>query len=365
MKHLAILSILLLYFSCANEKENASILSVDVSKDIVIPEHYIVTKTKTPLTIDGDDMDPSWDLATYTDDFIDIEGEKTPKFDTKVKMLWDDDYLYVYSELKEPHIWGNLKQRDTIIYYNNDFEVFIDPSGTGTGYGEIEINALNTVWDLFLDKPYRIGGKANFEWNLDQLKTAVKIHGTLNNPKDIDSLWTVEMAIPLKPLTSLKNGSKNIPKEGEQWRINFSRVHWDHDISNGKYDRKKENGKYLREYNWVWSSQNVINMHEPEKWGFLQFTKASSSKAIAFIEDDNLYDKQILYALFRKTRYGDLKHLLEHEFGHTQIINVTFSEGKKTQATFHKTNLGFEFSIKDENTNRIHFINNEGTLKTL
>ncbi len=365
MKQLAILSILLFYFSCANKKESDSILSVDVSVDIVTPKNYIVSKVKEPLIIDGNSMEPSWDLASYTDDFIDIEGEKTPKFDTKVKMLWDDSYLYVYSELKEPHIWGNLKQRDTIIYYNNDFEVFIDPSGAGTGYGEIEINALNTVWDLFLDKPYRVGGKANFEWNLDELKTAVKIHGTLNNPTDLDSLWTIEMAIPLKPLTRLRKGPKGIPKEGEQWRLNFSRVQWDHDIENNRYDRKKENDKYLREYNWVWSSQNVINMHEPEKWGYLQFTEASSSKDIAFIEDEDLLDKQILYALFRKTRYGDLKHVLDNEYGHTQIIDVSFSEGKTKQATFYKTNVGFEFSIENKDKNRIHFINNEGTLKTL
>lgn len=31
----------------------------------------------------------------------------------------------------------------------------------------------------------------------------------------------------------------------------------------------------LPEDNWVWSSQNVINMHLPEMWGFIQFSNAS------------------------------------------------------------------------------------------
>ena len=361
MKQLIVLLLSIICFSCVNEKENIPVLSIDVSKDIVFPKHYIVSKTQDSIIVDGNADEPAWDSALYTDNFIDIEGVKTPKYNTKVKMLWDDNYLYVYSELEEPHIWGDITQRDAIIYYNNDFEVFIDPSGNGTGYGEIEINALNTVWDLFLDKPYRIGGNANFEWNLNQLKTNVKIHGTLNNPKDVDSLWTVEMAIPIKPFVRLKNNPKSTPKENEQWRINFSRVQWNHDIINGTYSRKKENNKYLKEYNWVWSNQKVINMHEPEKWGYLQFTEAPSSKGIVFTKDKDLKLKQTLFALFRKTRYGDLKYLLKHNYGFTQQLNITYTKEKTIPVSFYKTNMGFEYKIETEN--KTYIINNEGTLK--
>jgi hypothetical protein len=346
-----------------NISQGQETLKVDVSKDLVIPKHYIVTKTTDKIDIDGLADEPSWKTALFSDKFIDIEGVKKPKYDTQVKMLWDNDYLYVYAEMKEPHIWGNLKQRDTIIYYNNDFEVFLDPSSTGIGYGEVEINALNTVWDLYLNKPYRIGGKANFEWNLNDLKSAVKIYGTLNNPNDIDSHWTVEIAIPLKPLIGLKNRPKSIPKEGEQWRINFSRVQWDHDIVNGKYDRKKANGKYLREYNWVWSNQKVINMHEPEKWGFLQFTEQSTSKNIDYIEDVDLLIKQTAFALFRNTRYGDLKHLLSNSQGFTQKLEVNYSANKQTKAFFYKTNFGFEYKLSSQN--KTYIINQEGVLKLI
>ncbi|MCK0108933.1 carbohydrate-binding family 9-like protein [Flavobacteriaceae bacterium S0825] len=362
MKQLLVILIGLSLISC-QQKQEASLLTIDVSDDIVIPKHYIISKTNEDIIIDGNAEETSWENAKFTDKFIDIEGVKTPKFDTQVKMLWDEKYLYVYAELEEPHIWGNLKQRDTIIYYNNDFEVFLDPSNDGINYGEIELNALNTVWDLYLNKPYRIGGKANFEWNLNDLKSAVQIHGTLNNPNDIDSLWTVEMAIPLKPLIGLKNAPKTIPKEGEQWRINFSRVQWNHDVINGKYYRKKEDGKYLREYNWVWSNQKVINMHEPEKWGFLQFTEQTTSDGIKFIEDEDLEIKQTAFALFRKTRYGDLKTLLENDLGFSQNLEVTYSEEKTVNAIFYKTNFGFEYKLENEHSTYI--INQEGTLRKL
>ncbi len=360
MKQISYILIILIFFSCI--KENKTLLSVDVTQDIVVPKHYIVTKTNETFKIDGIADELSWKSALFTDSFIDIEGVKTPRFDTKIKMLWDDDYLYVYSKIQEPHIWGNLKQRDTIIFYNNNFEVFLDPSGKGKIYGEIEINALNTVWDLLLDKPYRVGGKANSKWNLKNLKSNIHIQGSLNNPNDIDSFWTVEMAIPLKPLVELKNNPQTFPKEGEQWRINFSRVEWNHEIINGKYQRKKKNNMYLKENNWVWSNQKVINMHEPEKWGFLQFTDAKSSENITFIKDKDLQIKQAIYALFRKTKFYDLKYLLENKKNFSQDIEVTYSNEKPLIMTFYKTKSGFEYILKSSASKETYIINEEGIL---
>ncbi len=365
MKYTVLIIFLLICFSGKQEKGGHPRILVDVTNDVVVPKHYIVSKTDESIIIDGIANESSWKKAEYTDKFIDIEGVKQPRFDTQVKMLWDDTNLYVYAEMEEPHIWGYLKQRDTVIFYNNDFEVFVDPFNSGSSYGEIEINALNTVWDLFLDKPYRVGGNADFNWNLDDLKTAIKIKGTLNDPSDIDSLWTVEMAIPLHPFVSMKQNAKNYPKDGEQWRINFSRVEWDHDLVNGKYYRKKIDDNYLKEYNWVWSNQKVINMHEPEKWGFLQFTESNSTDGIAFLEDDDLMIKQTAFALFRKTRYGGLNYLLENATGFNQPLEVTYSKDKSVMAEFHKTNIGFEYTLESPFTKTTYSINQDGILKAL
>ena len=60
-------------------------------------------------------------------------------------MLWDDDYFYIGAELREPHVWGTLTAHDSVIFHDNDFEVFIDPNGDNHEYYEFEINALGTV----------------------------------------------------------------------------------------------------------------------------------------------------------------------------------------------------------------------------
>jgi hypothetical protein len=245
--------------------------------DMGIPKLYICCRSENALVIDGQLTESSWQQASWTDDFVDIEGnlKPDPRFSTRAKMLWDDENLYIGAELHEPHVWATIIKRDSVIFRDNDFEVFIDPNGDGQEYTELEINALNTVWDLFLPKPYKDGGKPINEWTIIGLKTAVSIHGTLNNPIDRDISWTVEIAIPWKALFRATHTTYP-PKDGDQWRINFSRVEWRHEIVEGMY-RKIPN---LPEDNWVWSPQGVIDMHHPERWGYVKFMEINECRHI-------------------------------------------------------------------------------------
>src|SRR5262249_19208575 len=156
--------------------------------------------TTGPINVDGRLDEPDWQQAAWTHDFVDIEGEAKPKprFRTRAKMLWDDRYFYVAAELEEPHVWGTLTQHDSVIFRDNDFEVFIDPNADSHEYYEFEMNALNAGWDLLLKKPYKDGGPALNEWEIPGLKTAVHVEGTLNNAADQDKGWSVEIAFPWK-----------------------------------------------------------------------------------------------------------------------------------------------------------------------
>jgi hypothetical protein len=234
------------------------------------PKEYVCHRTSGKITIDGRLDEASWRKAPPTGDFLDIEGDikPRPRFKTRVKMLWDDRYFYIAAEMEEPHVWGTLTKRDSVIFHDNDFEVFIDPNGDRNEYYELEINALNTVWDLFLPKPYRDGGKADNSWDIEGLKTAVHVDGTLNNPVDRDRGWSVEMAIPWTALAAYAHRAAP-PNDGDEWRVNFSRVEWQHEVVDGK-SRKVANTK---EDNWVWSPQGVVDMHRPEMWGVVRLKR--------------------------------------------------------------------------------------------
>lgn len=240
------------------------------------PRHYTAVYADEKPTIDGDIMGSVWQAVPWSKLFISIKGydASQPDLDTRMKIMWDDQFLFVAAKLEEPHVWATLKERDAIIYYDNDFEVFIDPDNNVHQYFEIEVNAFNTIFDLFMAKPYRNGSRALISWNIAELQSAVQVQGTLNDPTDVDHSWTVEMAIPLEALTMGQH--LPTPDESSLWRINFSRVQWETTIQQGTYVKKKtEEGAPVPAHNWVWSPQGVVNMHYPERWGYLTFAKES------------------------------------------------------------------------------------------
>ncbi len=254
------------------------------ARKLTDPRHYVCYRTSTPIKIDGKLNEEAWKQAAETESFEDISGEgfAKPLYDTKARMLWDNQYLYVAAVLEEPNIVANLTKRDTIIYHDNDFEVFIDPDGDGQTYFEIENNARGVVFDLMLTRAYRCGGNFLVQWDCPGLKLAVTQNGTLNNDKDTDKSWTVEMAIPYK---ALMIDFTNPLKAGNIWRLNFSRVEW-----------LKKGGP---EENWVWSATGEINMHMPDRWGFVQFSDqvvGTQTEAFRYPYDRDAY--RLVWAMF-------------------------------------------------------------------
>lgn len=181
-------------------------------------------------------------------------------------MLWDETWLYVAAELEEPHVWATLTERNSVIFHDNDFEIFLNPSCDARNYYEFEINALNTVWDLLLRVPYREGGTADSDWCIRGLRTAVHVDGTLNDPSDVDRGWSVEVAMPFAAFDQ-HEGARCPPRAGDEWLVNFSRVEWDTRIVDGRY--RKIEGR--AEHNWVWSPMGLIDMHLPLRWGVVRF----------------------------------------------------------------------------------------------
>lgn len=184
-----------------------------------------------------------------------------PRFKTRAKMLWDDEAFYVFAWLEELCVWATLTEHDSVVFQDNDFEVFVDPDGDALRYFEFEVNAFGTTWDLFLERPYRDGGVADSAW---ESHAQVKVHldGKINDPAHLDKGWSVELAFPWASFTGHSR-----PRPGDVWRVNFSRVQWQIDIIGDKIAKRLN----TPEDNWVWSPQGVIDMHQPEMWGKVEF----------------------------------------------------------------------------------------------
>jgi hypothetical protein len=303
-----------------------------------VPNTYVAGRTSTTINIDGQANEPAWQDAAWTTEFRDIQGDHMPHptYPTRIKMLWDDTNLYIFAELEEENIWAYYDKQDMIVYHENDFEVFIDPDGDTHNYYEFEVNAQNILFDLFLDKPYRNGGKPNIEWNAKGFESAVYVDGTLNNPTDTDKKWCIEMAIPFSSLST--DGNFIQPEAGDIWKINFSRVEWQTEIIDGKYTRKTNNdGELIPEDNWVWSPQGVINMHFPERWGLIQFSSEPPESTHASFElpEAELLARHLWHVFYAQRDY-------QHE--HKTYCNDLATLG--IQATGQENSTGFLLKMK-------------------
>ncbi len=328
------------------------------------PKNYICYRTSGEIKVDGNLNEGSWNNAAWTDYFADIEGDSkpTPIYRTRVKMLWDNKYLYIAAEIQEPNLWATLRQKDTVIYYDNDFEIFIDPNGSTQPYYETEINPLGTVWDLLLTKPYRDGNRVAVNaWDIEGLKVGIALHGTLNNPSDVDTGWTVELAFPWKVLGQCaSNGAP--PKEGAQWRINFSRVEWQTEVEKGIYVKKTDpkTGQILPENNWVWLPQGVIDMHYPEMWGFLQFSDTVVGHGTDKFKWNSDEDAK---SILRRIYYAEKNYRIIHGEFTDDISTLGVGEMKLDGYTSPKiktTFSMFEAIIANDDTTKIIHIRDDG-----
>lgn len=326
--------------------------------------NYVCFTTDETIKIDGRLNEKSWAKAAFSTSFIDIEGTKKPVpiYDTKVKMLWDKEFLYIGAILEEPHIWATYTERESVIFHENDFEIFIDPNGDTHNYYEIEVNALNTIWDLLLTKPYRDHGKAISSWNVEGMKSEVFLKGTLNDPNDVDEYWSIEFALPWSSLIEYASENRK-PKDGEQWRINFSRVQWKLDAIDGQYKKQvnPETGKSYPEDNWVWSPQGVIAMHQPETWGYLQFSnQVVGTMDIPFIFNREEYCKWELRKIYYVQKAYYIKQKKYADDFDLFNINKTICPTPEVYLSVNENH--FECELSCETCNKKWTINQDGLM---
>lgn len=255
---------------------------------------YTALRTAGPIKVDGRLDEASWTKVPRSPKFVDLISGKPTVHDTRAAVMWDDEYLYVGYWIEEPMVQGVFTERDSPIYQDNDVELFI---AGADAYYEFEINSLGTIYEgLFIwqsafdSKGYSkiaeldqkrsdvkfqpfngVGltthprGKrwAYLKWDFPKLQSAVYIDGTLNDSKDRDRGWTVELAIPRSgmKLLTMADGRSAPPKNGDIWRMDFSR-----------FNQYKEAEPAKDSGGWAWSSHGVWDSHVPEVFPFITFS---------------------------------------------------------------------------------------------
>jgi hypothetical protein len=229
---------------------------------------------------------------------VDMVTGDAGMYNTQTAILWNDSHLYIAFEAEEPFLEAKLTERDSIIFLENDIEVLIDG---GDCYYELEINALNTIYEVFFiwkdaykkagkfdipvfdvhhSQAYTFGGDydrtgASFwkgthprgirwaftNFDMEGLETAVKIEGTINNNSDIDKGWSLEIAIPWTSLGLLANGRSIPPQNGDIWNLFL-----------GRFQKLMFSGQEVLPHPaMVLNCHGIYDTHLPEKWSKVEF----------------------------------------------------------------------------------------------
>ncbi len=326
------------------------------------PKSYTLYHADSPLKMDGDLSEKAWTETPWTEYFIDIEGDAkpAPAYKTRVKMLWDEKYLYIATQMEEPHLWANKQSPTDNIFRDNVFKIFIDPNNDMNDDFEIQINPDNLMLFLIMNKPYRDGGSPVTGWVPIGLQSGVKLNGTLNNSADKDTDWTAEVAIPLASL----NFNPKDARRNTGFRINFMRTGWDFTVQNNTYTKALDAaGKALPPHYAVWSSQGLINMHLPERWAYTVFSPnpPSNKNTTEFILPYSEKQREYLWLAYYKQ-----KDWLKKNKAYTAALkdlgipeDDIIIDGIKNKVKLETTSRNFTATITDEAGKNIS-INQDG-----
>ena len=272
------------------------------AKDIV---HYTARRATGPITVDGVLDEPDWQKAEKSPRFVDMATGEPAIFGTRAAAVWDDQNLYIAFWVEEPFVEAKLTEKNSLIFNENDAEVFIDG---GDSYYEFETNARGTTYQMFYiwRDAYRKGGKfdvaefdpvqtnalvfggdydrqaptfwkgtnprglrwAYFGWQFPGIKSATHVDGTLNDNSDVDKGWTVELAFPWQGARWLAGGRSLPPKQGEVWKIFL-----------GRFELLHVAGKEVEPHpGWAVNKHGVYDTHLPECWTAVEFSSRGAGE---------------------------------------------------------------------------------------
>ncbi len=214
---------------------------------------YTIHRATGRIVVDGRLDEADWQAAPSAGPFAFpwlVSGEPEQ---TDVRMLWDDDFLYVSYTCADKYIQANHYDTNSATCDDDCVELFWNPNpAAGKAYNMFEMNCLGNLLSVY----------NNFERSIKERDSRIlpphiaqTIRGTVNNDSDSDEGWTLEIAIRFADYPELYG--KLRPKPGERWRTGLNRCGG---LTNPQYSQ------------WSPAPTEKPNFHTPDAFGILVFS---------------------------------------------------------------------------------------------
>lgn len=251
---------------------------------------------KDDFEIDGDIHKEVWKDAKWSERFVDVIGNVPSVYDTRAAMLYSDEYLYFAFYGESPYPKASMKNRNDLLWFDNDIEVFIAGEET---YYELQVNAYNTIYEAFYiwNDAYKANPKymedprfdivandarvfggnhdrhglnfwkgshprgnryAFLNYQMEGLETKAYVDGHLNDDTKVSNAVNYEIKIPW---SSLKDIIDEVPQDGDTMQIFLAR-----------YENLRINGE-ITAVGWSWDYIGSDDNHYPEKFTTVSFKK--------------------------------------------------------------------------------------------
>jgi hypothetical protein len=181
------------------------------------PPTLVAAPMSAPPVLDGRPDEPGWAAAKPWPLVHSLDGEPYDERPGTVRFAWDATALYVAAEIVDPDVWSEYQRRDDPLWNQEVFELFVFGDAEREGYLELQVSPRGTVFDARFPR-YRKGDVA---WN-GRWQAAVDLRGTLDDRRDRDEGWSVELAIPWAEICE-HTETACPPVPGQTLRINAFR----------------------------------------------------------------------------------------------------------------------------------------------
>ena len=118
----------------------------------------------------------------------------------------------------------------------------------------------------------------------------------------------------------------------------------------------------MPEYNWVWSPQGEVNMHQPEKWGYVYFSSKKAGQKDSFSISNDEKIKWQLFELYRKQKVYFKKNQKWITTIEKLIPSNFIVDNKEVIPTLESHSLGWNIIIKSPFTQKKLIIREDGKL---